>query len=217
MLGTVSDRRSGVRLVRCVLVLVGLMAPAGTRPALAADTLVVGSWATYQWTSSLTEEVPVLVRQAAPGGSETWTVTRERVPPVPLFVTYSVVRGDARRYVLQIVTAKAQDGPPLAVTQVTVDRATGKALSSVTQRPQGTIATPESGLRPFQTTPGAGSTEEVAVPAGRFAARRVSHPDGVAWVSDQVPVLGLVKGTFGSGELALVQSGGTGARDRLQP
>jgi hypothetical protein len=32
-----------------------------------------------------------------------------------------------------------------------------------------------------------------------------------------VPVLGLVKAQFGSGELALVQSGAAGARDRLQP
>jgi hypothetical protein len=209
-----SARRSGVRFTWCVL---GLVALASARAGLAADGPAVGSWATYQWISTLIEEVPVLMRQTGPGGQETWTVSQEKVPPVPLFVTYSVVRGDARRYVLQIVTAKVQDGPPLAVTQVTIDRATGKALYSVTQRPQGPpIATPESGLRPFPAR-GAGTAEEVSVPAGTFEARRVTHPDGIAWVSDQVPVLGLVKGQFGSGELALVQSGATGARDRLQP
>lgn len=216
MLGTVSARRSGVRFTWCVL---GLVALASARTGLAAaDGPAVGSWATYQWISALTEEAPVLMRQTGPGGQETWIVSQEKVPPVPLFVTYSVVRGDARRYVLQIVTAKTLDGPPLAITQVTVDRATGKAVHSVTQRPQGPpIATPESGLRPFGAASGAGTAEEVTVPAGRFTARRVSHPDGVAWVSDQVPVLALVKGQFGSGELALVQSGATGARDRLRP
>jgi hypothetical protein len=36
------------------------------------------------------------------------------------------------------------------------------------------------------------------------------------WVSDQVPVLGIVKGVFPDGQLELVKSGTTGAQDLLR-
>lgn len=177
---------------------------------------VVGSWATYQWTSSLTQEVPVLVREQGSGGQATWSVARESAPPPPLFVTYSIVRGDAKSYVLQIVTHKTPDGPALSVTQVTVDRASGKATKSVIRRPKGLIATPESGLRPFRQAAVRGTEESVAVPAGRFSAVRAPYRNGTVWVSDQVPSLGLVKGTFPNGQLELVKSGTAGAKDLLR-
>lgn len=182
----------------------------------AADGPAVGTWATYEWRSSTRVEVPVLVRQAQPGGQEAWALERELHSPPPVFVTYAIVRGDARSYVLQIVTRIAIEGPALSVTQVTVDRASGKALKAVIQGPRGTIATPESGLRPFRQATGAGPAEEVAVSAGRFSATRVPHQGGTAWVSDGVPAMGLVKGTFAGGQLELVRSGTSGARDLLR-
>jgi len=209
--------RSSVCLLT-VTVLTSALAAVAARRATAADAgPVVGGWATYQWTSTLTEEVPVLVRQSGPGGQETRTVTREKVAPAPLFVTYSIVRGEATRYVLQVVTAQALDGEPLSVTQVTVERASGKAIRSVIQRPQGVIATPESGIRPFRQATARGPEEVVAVPAGRFAAVRTPYADGMVWVSDQVPALGLVRGVYGNGRLELVRSGASGARDLLPP
>ncbi|PYM61416.1 MAG: hypothetical protein DMD79_12880 [Candidatus Rokuibacteriota bacterium] len=184
--------------------------------AAAPGDPVVGAWATYQWTSAVREEVPVLVKQEQPGGEPTWTVTKESAPPLPLFVTYAIVRGDAKTYVLQIVTRQTPEGIPLAVTQITVDRQSGTAVKSVTQRPKGLIATPESGLRPFRQAAVKGATEEVGVAAGRFQAVRAAHPQGTVWVSDQVPAMGLVKATFPNGQLELLRSGTSGAQDLLR-
>jgi hypothetical protein len=139
------------------------------------------------------------------------------VAPAPLVVTYSIVRGDTKSYVLQVVTTQALDGPPLAVTQVTVDRASGKAVRSVTQRPQGVIATPESGIRPFRQAMARGPEEVVTVPAGRFTAVRTPWADGTVWVSDQAPAMALVKAVYGNGQLELVRSGASGARNLLSP
>ena len=206
------DRRRTTAVMLALLALV-LVAPHGVG---AADGPVVGTWATYQWTSSVTQEVPVLVREPGAGGQVTWSVARESAAPAPLFVTYSIVRGDAKTYVLQIVTHKTLDSPALSVTQVTVDRASGKAVKSVIQRPKGPIATPESGLRPFRQAAVKGTEESVAVPAGRFSAVRAPYRNGTVWVSDQVPALGLVKATFTNGQLELVRSGTAGAKDLLR-
>ncbi|HEV8676098.1 MAG TPA: hypothetical protein VGX21_18850 [Methylomirabilota bacterium] len=196
-----------------LVTLTALLAAAGAAtPAGPA----VGAWATYQWTSSLREDVPVLVRQDSQGGRTTWSVARETMPPAPLFVTYAIVRADAKTYTMQITTHATPEGPPLSVTQVRVDRASGKALRSVIQRPKGVIDTPESGLRPFRQASVKGTEETAAVPAGRFPAVRAPYQDGTVWVSDQVPALGLVKATFPSGTLELVRSGTAGAKDLLR-
>ncbi|MGH2652702.1 MAG: hypothetical protein ACRDHK_16005, partial [Actinomycetota bacterium] len=172
--------------------------------------------ATYRWTSSVTESVPVLIQTRDAGGRSAWSVAEERTAPPPLFVTYGIVRGDAKMYTLQIVTQQQPDGTPLSITQVTVDRRSGKATRSVIQRPKGLIATPESGFRPLReaAVPG-GVREEVSVPAGRFNAVRGSVQGAQMWVSDQVPALGLVKGLWPSGTLELVQSASVGAKDLL--
>lgn len=203
--------RGVARLMLVLLTLATFFLPA----ASAADP-VVGSWATYRWTSSVTQEVPVVVKEQGTGGQVTWSVARESAPPPPLFVTYSIVRGDAQTYVLQIVTHQTLDGSPLSVTQVTVDRASGKALKSVIQRPRGTIATPENGLRPFREADLKGTEEAVAVPGGRFSAVRAPYRDGTVWVSDKIPALGLAKATFRNGQLELVRSGTAGAKDLLR-
>lgn len=193
-----------------------LAAAAVPAAAATAPGPTVGAWATYQWTSTLNREVAVLVREERPGGQVAWSVTRESAPPSPIFVTYAIVRGDARTYTLQIVTQTSLEGAPLSVTQVTIDRASGKALRSVIQRPKGVIATPESGLRPFRQGAVKGTEEAVAVPAGRFTAMRAPYRDGTVWVSDQVPALGLVRATFPTGTLELVRSGSAGAKDLLR-
>jgi hypothetical protein len=202
-------------VTRPVLLAIALLLLAGGPLAAAPPAPPVGAWATYQWTSAIRQEVPVIVRQDVPGGQATWSVARESTAPAPLYVTYAIVRGDARTYTLQIVTRQRVDGPPLAVTHVRVDRASGKALRSVTQRPKGLVPTPESGLRPFRPGAVKGAEEPVAVPAGRFTTIRAPWRDGTVWVSDQAPALGLVKATFPSGTLELVESG-AGARDLLR-
>jgi len=176
----------------------------------------VGGWATYEWRSAAKVDIPVLVRQPGASGATSWSLDREAAAPRPIFVTYSVVRSDAKSYVLQIVTRPTADGTPLSVTQVTVDRASGKALKSVIRDKKGVIATPESGLRPLRQAGVQGTREEVAVPAGRFTALKAPHRNGTVWVSDNVPALGLVKGAFPDGQLELVKSGTTGARDLLR-
>ena len=158
----------------------------------------------------------MLVQQpSASGGAASWSVDKEAVA-LSIFETFSVVRGDAKTYVLQIETRKTVDGPPLSVTQVTVDRASGKALKSVIRDKKGVISTPESGLRPLRQANVKGTSEEVTVQAGRFTAIKAPHRNGTVWVSDQVPALGIVKGVFPDGQLELVKQGTAGARDLLR-
>jgi hypothetical protein len=177
----------------------------------------VGSWATYEWRSTAKTDVPVLVQQpAASGGAATWSVDKESAAPRPIFETFSVVRGDAKTYVLQIVTRLTPDGAPLSVTQVTVDRASGKTLKSVIRDKKGVIPTSESGLRPLRQSGVQGASEEITVPAGRFTAVKATHKNGTVWVSDRVPAMGIVKGQFPEGQLELVKSGTSGAQDLLR-
>ncbi len=187
---------------------------AGVAAAQAPSGPAVGSWASYRWTSTLTQTVPVLVQQPGAGGQASWSVAQESQPPPPLIVTYSIVRGDRRTYTLQIVTRDQPDGRPLSITQVTVNRASGKAVRSVIRYPKGVIATPESGLRPFREAAVAqGRREEVTVPAGRLAALHGAAQGAEVWVSDQVPAFGLVKGVWREGMAELVSSASTGAPD----
>src|SRR5262249_48699233 len=139
-----------VALVPVIAVLALGVGLSPTTGAAAAGDPVVGAWATYQWTSSVQEQVPIIIKQDRPGDQPTWTVATERTAPIPLFVTYSILRADANTYLLQIVTRQTMESVPLSVTQITVDRASGNPLKSVIQRPKGQIVTPESGLRPFR-------------------------------------------------------------------
>ena len=197
-------------LALLVVLVLGVAGPA------AAQGPAVGSWATYEWRSTAKTDIPVLVQQPGASGAATWSVDRETVPPRPIFETFSVVRGDAKTYVLQIVTRTTPEGTPLSVTQVTVDRASGKALKSVIRDKKGVIPTPESGLRPLREASVRGTPEEVTVPAGRFTAVKAPHRNGTVWVSDRVPALGIVKGIFPDGQLELVKSGTSGAQDLLR-
>ena len=206
-------RRS--RIVPGGLTLVALLT-LGVAVEGAAQGPAVGGWATYEWRSAAKVDVPVLVQQPGAGGTATWSVDREAAAPRPIFVTYSVVRGDAKSYVLQIATRLTTDGTPLSVTQITVDRASGKTLKSVIRDRKGVIPTPESGLRPLRQASVQGTQEEVTVQAGRFTAVKASHRNGTVWVSDKVPVLGVVKGAFPDGQLELVKGGATGAQDLLR-
>jgi hypothetical protein len=177
----------------------------------------VGSWASYRWNSTIRQTVPVLVQQAGDGGPVAWAVIQESAPPPPLIVTYAIAQGDRRTYTLQIVTQDLPDGVPLSVTHTTVDRASGKAVRSLIRYPKGVIATPESGLRPWREADvPQGQRESVTVPAGTFTAVHGSARGAEVWVSDSVPALGLVKGTWAEGTLELLSSAATGARDLLR-
>lgn len=187
--------------------------------ALAASPVPpAGSWATYRRTSPVTQTVPVLIQQpAAGGGPATWSVATESVPAPEVYVTYAVVRADPKSYVLQLTTHERPDGPPLSVTQVTVDRATGKALRSVIRRPKGVIQTPEDGLRPFRQAGLSGAPETVSVPAGTFPAVRATVKGGTVWVADSAGPLGLVKMVGPRGTLELVRHGTGSLKDLLRP
>jgi hypothetical protein len=200
------------------LALVGLALPA---PVVAQGAKspgpTVGAWASYRWTSTLSQTVPVLVQQAGPGGRVAVSVVQEPVAPGPLVVTYGVVRADRGSYTLQIVTQAGPDSPPLSVTQVTLDRASGKARRSVIRGPKGPVATPESALRPFrEAAVPQGQREEVVVPAGRLTAVHGQAQGAEVWVSDTVPVLGLVKAVWRDGTLELAGSAQSGAKDLLK-
>jgi hypothetical protein len=203
-------RRDPRGLVLFTVVVLGIAIPAAAQPPPA------GGWATYEWRGTARVDVPVLVQQPSASGAGNWAVEREASTPRPIFVTYSIVRADAKSYVLQIVTRASADGKPLSITQVTVDRASGKALKSVTKDKKGVVATPESGLRPLREAGVQGTREEVAVPAGRFTAVKAPHRNGTVWVSDRVPGIGVVKGAFPEGQLELIKSGTGGAQDLLR-
>ena len=204
-------RRDPRGLVLLVLLALGIAVPA------AAQAPAAGGWATYEWRNAARVDVPVLVQQpGASGAAGTWTVDREATPPRSIFVTYSIVRADPKSYVLQIATRASADGKPLSVTQVTVDRASGKALKSVIKDKKGVIATPESGLRPFREAGVQGTREEVQVPAGPFTAVKAPYRNGSVWVSDKVPALGVVKAAFPEGQMELIKSGTGGAQDLLR-
>jgi hypothetical protein len=207
-------RRPGLA-PRSMTALLGLLALSVTVKA-AAQGPAVGGWATYEWRSVAQVDVPVLVRQSSAAGATSWSVEREASGFRPIFVQYAVVRGDAKSYVLQIVTRPTADGTPLSVTQITVDRASGKTLKSVIRDKKGVIPTPESGLRPLRQASVQGTQEEITVPAGRFTAVKTPHRNGTTWVSDRVPALGIVKGVFPNGQLELVKSGTAGAQDLLR-
>jgi hypothetical protein len=174
----------------------------------------VGGWTSYVWTSSVTQTVPVIVEQAAAGAPARWSVVQQTTPAPLIVVNYWVVRGDARSYTLQITTHDQPDAAPLSVTQVTVDRASGRAIRSLIQRPKGVIATPESGLRPVRPADVTqGQPEDITVPAGRFTATHGTARGAEVWASDQVPALGLVKAKWPEGTLELRASSPTGAAD----
>jgi hypothetical protein len=217
--------RASVAGVTLLLVLstgvAGAQTGSAAQPAPAAKARpagpAAGSWATYRWTSTVKETVPVILQQTGPGGQVSWSVAQETTAPPPLFVTYSIVRSEPQTYTLQIATQGQPDGRPLSVTHVTVNRGTGKAVRSVIRYPKGVIATPESGLRPFREAGvPQGQREEVAVPAGRFTAVHGTVQGAEVWVSDQVPAMGLVKGVWREGTLELAASGASGAKDLLK-
>lgn len=198
-------------LTLLALLVLGVAVPA------AAQTPKVGDWATFEWRSAAKVDVPVLVQQpGSSGAAATWSIDREASAPRPIFVTYSVVSGDAKTYVLQTVTRATPDGAPLSVTQATVDRASGKTLKSVIKDKKGVIPTPDTGLRPLRQAGVQGSQEEITVPAGRFTAVKTSQRNGTVWVSDRVPAVGVVKAMFPDGQLELVKSGTGGAKDLLR-
>jgi hypothetical protein len=178
----------------------------------------VGASASYRWTSSITQPVTVLVEERPSAGAPAkWSVVQERAAPQPVYVTYSVVRADRATYTIQIVTRERLEGTPLSVTHVTVNRASGKAVRSLTRTPTGPKPTPESGLRPVsERAVPQGRRDEVTVPAGRFEAVQGKLGPADVWVSDRVPPLGLVKGVWPQGTLELVESARTGARDLLR-
>ncbi len=210
-----SAARRPSRLVAALGLL--LAAPLASQAAAPAAPSV-GASATYRWTSAVRQPVLVLVREPQAGGQATWSAVQESAAPPPVFVTYSIVRGDRATYTLQIVTHDEAEGAPLSVTQVTVNRASGKALRSVTRGPKGVVPTPESGLRPFREAGMRdGRREEVEVPAGRFPAASGTSAGARVWVSDRVPALGLVKAEWPAGTLELVRSAPAGATDLLKP
>jgi hypothetical protein len=207
---------SSARIVRIMVWTIPLLALALAAGAATPSGPTLGAWATYQWTSSISQEVPVVGRQEGADGRVTWSVSRESTAPRPLFVTFGIVGGDAGTYTLQIVTSRALDGPPLSVTQLRVDRGSGKALRSVIRTPKGVTSTPDDPLRPFRTADVKGTSESVSVPAGQLMAVRGLYRDGTVWVADEVPAMGLVKAVFPSGILELVRSAPAGAEDLLR-
>jgi hypothetical protein len=177
----------------------------------------VGGSATYRWTSRATEAVSVLVQQRDAGGTVTWSLAQDRASLPPVYVTYSIVKGDARTYTLQVVTHQTPTSAPLSGTQLVVDRGSGKAIRSVIQAPKAVIPTPEAELRPLREAGVApGTRQDVAVPAGRFTTVHGTVGGAEVWVSDQIPALGLVKAVLPAGTLELVQSAPTGATDLLR-
>lgn len=205
-----NSRRHPGGLALLVALVLGAVVPA------TVDAQTVGSWATYEWRSAAKIDLPVLVQQPGATGAAGWSFDREAAAPRAIFVTFSIVGGDAKSYVLQILTRPTADGQPLSVTQVTVDRASGKALKSVIRDRKRVIPTPESGLRPFREASVQGPREEVTVPAGRFTAVKSPYRNGTVWVSDQVPAMGIAKGVFPDGQLELLKSGTTGAQDLIR-
>ena len=191
----------------------GLAAAASPAPA-------AGSWATYRRTSPVTQTVSGADRAAAGAGvRQGHLVGDQRVPERP--------RGlrDLRRGAggPQDLCPPAHhpdirpDSPPLSITQVTVDKATGKGCQERHPEAQGVSPTPEDGLRPFSRADIGGTPEAVTVPAGTFQAAKGMAQGSTVWVADKAGPLNLVKMVGPRGTMELVKEGTGGVKDLLRP
>lgn len=181
-----------------------------------AQAPAVGNWASYRWTSTIKEPQQVLVRETGADGKVTLRVEKVAAPAATLFVTYAIVGEQDTAYWLQVSTHEGPGALPLAVTQILVDKKSGKSLKSVTQRPKGLIETPENELRPLRESAVKGDRQEVRVPAGSFVAIHAKVSGVEVWVSDRVAALGIAKAIFPNGVLELTASGQSGAKNLLK-
>jgi len=177
----------------------------------------VGSWATYRFTPSLPDRQQFIVRETMTDG--TTRIRLEEGPPEkrPTFaITYAIVGETAEGLVLQVTTHQTPEGLPLSTTQILISKKDGKAIRSQILGSKGLVPTPENELRPQRENRISGPREEISVPGGRYQAVRGKAGTAEVWVSDRVPVMGMVKAVLPNGTLELLKASPTGAKDLLK-
>ena len=148
----------------------------------------------------------------APAGRELVGRPRGLRAPPPIFVTYSVVRGDAKSYVLQIVHAADGGGhPPLGHTS---PRWTARLARPQERHPrqEGVIPTRRAVSGRSARRGVQGGPEEVTVPAGRFNRRQGAPPERHRVGVRSGAGARRRQGAFPDGQLELLKRGTAGAQ-----
>jgi len=179
----------------------------------------VGSYATYKWTSKIEATGDVIYKTVSPDGKVSYKVIKEAVSPRPLYLTYSILKKTAKSYLVQIVARDGKDTEPLSISQVLLDRKTGKGLRAVIKSPKGI---------PVAYTPGRdfihiseravkdGKKMTVTVEGGTYSCLQGRFNGQEVCVSDEVPGLGIVKAIAEDGTLELIEGSPVGAKDLIK-
>jgi hypothetical protein len=179
----------------------------------------VGSYATYKWTSKVEVKKDVLHKTVTPDGRVSYKVIKESVKPKPIYLTCSILKATDKDYLVQVVTRERKDTEPLSVSQVLVDRKTGKGVKAIIKSPKDL---------PVSFTPGKelihipekavkeGKKVKLTVEAGTYSCVQGTFNGQEVCVSDEVPSLGIVKANLEDGTAELIESSPTGAKDLIK-
>lgn len=178
----------------------------------------VGSYATYKWRSKV-REGNVLYRTVALDGSISYKVVKEPIEAKPFYFTYSILKATENDYLIQIVAQEGKDTEPLAISQILVDRKTGKNLKAVIKSPKGAALpfSPVEELTPIsEKAVKEAKKVNITVEAGSYECLNGTFKGQEVYVSDKIPTLGIIKATLKGGMIELVSSSPAGARDLMK-
>lgn len=179
----------------------------------------VGSYATYKWISKVETKKDVIYKTVTPDGKVSYKVTKETERPKPIYLTYSILKATGKDYLVQIVTRDGKDTEPLSISQILVDRKTGKGLKSVVKSPKDLPVAYTPGKEILHISEKAvkdGKKVTITVEGGTFGCLQGTFNGNEVCISDEVPTLGIVKATVEDGTLELIESSQTGARDLIK-
>jgi hypothetical protein len=179
----------------------------------------VGSYATYKWTSKIEATIDVLNKTVSPDGKVSYKVTKESVKPKPIYLTYAILKATDKDYLVQVITREAKDKEPLSISQVVIDRNTGKGIKAVIRSPKGVPLSYPPGkelIHVQEKVVKDGKKVNITVEGGAFNCLQGTFKGQSVCVSDEFPTLGIVKATLEDGTVELVESSPTGAKDFIR-
>ncbi len=201
------------KLNKLFLIMVLILSPS----SLLAEK--VGSYATYKWTSKMEATKDVLYKTVSPDGKVSYKVAKETVKSKPVYLTYSILKATNKDYLVQIETRSEKNKEALSVTQVLMDRKTGKGINAVIKSPKDVPVPFPPGNELIHISEKAvkdGKKVNVTVEGGTFNCFQGTFEGQDVCVSDEIPTLGIVKANLKDGTAELVESSLTGAKDLIK-